>query len=82
MIAETALRAIARLESQVRLAGEVLGALSAKMSVTVNVRTPEDLWKPFEQAWSQLTDEQRDLEIVRLTQRAGEDGWRLIEGNQ
>ena len=28
---ETALRAIARLESQVRLAGEVLGALSAKM---------------------------------------------------
>ena len=28
---ETTLRAIARLESQVRLAGEVLGALSAKM---------------------------------------------------
>lgn len=81
---ETALRAIARLESQVRLAGEVLGALSARLSVTVTVKTPEDFWKMFDQGWAQLSDDQRANEIDRLLELAAQDGWRkpasLIEG--
>jgi len=72
---DTALRAIARLESQVRLAGEVIGALSAKMSVSVHIHTPADLWKFFEQAWAQLTEEQQSAEMTRLLDQAAEDGW-------
>lgn len=82
---ETALRAIARMENQVRLAGEVIGALSAKMSVSVHIHTPADLWKFFEQAWAQLNEAQQQSEITRLLGQAEEDGWKqqkplLIEG--
>ena len=80
-----ALKAIARLEAQVRLAGEVLGALTAKLAITVTIKSPADLWKVFEQGWAQLTPEQRAAETNRLLEAAKQDGWaqpvQLIEGS-